>query len=70
MPWDSWAVLKGEDSPDHEFILALRDSSIKQGEPVVKTSEPMSETKVRRELHQMGIATVDVDDAIARVRGK
>jgi len=66
--FDKWAVLKGSEAKEEEFVLAFQDSSLPQNKPFMHTSEPMSEEDIRKELEKMNVSKADADAAIAKAR--
>jgi len=66
MGFDSWGVMPGLE--ENEFVLAFRDSSLPQGKPFMRTSDPMSEEWIRCELKEAGISPDLIENAIARAK--
>ncbi len=66
MAFDSWGVLPGLE--DNEFTLAFRDLGAAQGQPFMRTSDPMSEEQLREELKKIGVSEAQADIAILKAR--
>ncbi len=72
MEFDLWAVQSTNlEDNTREFVLVLRDSSLKPGEKGwQETSVPMSEEQVREALSKLNVPNVRVDEEIAKARKK
>ena len=66
MALDNWGVMPGLE--EDEFVLAFRDLSPAQGQPFMKTLDPMSEEQIRAELKKIGVTDAMADIAIMRAK--
>ncbi len=66
MSFDSWGVMPGLE--ENEFVLAFRDLGAGQGQPFMRTSDPMSEDQIRTELKKIGVSEAMADIAIMKAR--
>lgn len=68
MGFDSWGVLP--DLDEDKFVLAFKDSSPAQGQPFMRTSDPMTEEQIRAELKDGGISQDLIDSSISKAKEK
>jgi hypothetical protein len=69
MAYDSWGITLAEDDKEREFVLILRDSNLSPGASGwQRTSEPMSEEKLRQELAKMNVPQEKAAAEIAKAR--
>jgi hypothetical protein len=68
MAYNSWRViLWDKDDKEREFVLEIRDSKIAPGQKgSLRTSDPMSEDNLRRELADLAKEEVDAEITKAR----
>jgi len=68
MEFDRWGVECLDEDGEEKFVLVLQNTNAQQGQPVMHTSEPMSEKEMRAELAEVGASTADAIGAIAKAR--
>jgi hypothetical protein len=68
MAMDAWGVVKVKGSDPERFMIVGQDLGHKQGEPVMWTSDPMSEEELRKELGTRGMSQAGIEAEIKKGR--
>lgn len=68
MAIESWRIAAVKGSDPEQFIVVGLDLAHRQGEPFMKTSKPMTEEELRKELASRGMSKIEIEASIASAR--